>query len=49
MVLVNWHGPTDGFCTGDDAAEGMIAACAPALRPVTRQRAEKYRLDVLSA
>ena len=49
MVLVNWHGPTDGFCTGDDAAEAMIAACAPALRPVTQQRAEKYRLDVLSA
>ncbi len=49
MVLVNWHGPTDGFCTGDDAAEAMIAACAPALRPVTQQRAEKYRLDVLAA
>lgn len=49
MVLVNWHGPTDGFCTGDDAAEAMIAACAPALRPVTQQRAERYRLDVLAA
>ena len=49
MILVNWHGPTDGFCTGDDAAEAMIAACAPALRPVTQQRAEKYRLDVLAA
>ena len=49
IILVNWHGPTDGFCTGDDAAEAMIAACAPALRPVTRQRAEKYRLDVLAA
>ena len=49
IILVNWHGPTDGFCTGDDAAEAMIAACAPALRPVTQQRAEKYRLDVLAA
>ncbi len=49
VVLVNWHGPTDGFCTGDDAAEAMIAACAPALRPITQQRAEKYRLDVLTA
>ena len=49
LALVNWHGPTDGFCTGDDAAEAMIAACAPALRPVTQQRAEKYRLDVLAA
>ena len=49
IILVNWHGPTDGFCTGDDAAEAMAAACAPALRPVFQQRAEKYRLDVLSA
>ena len=49
IILVNWHGPTDGFCTGDDAAEAMTAACAPALRPITQQRAEKYRLDVLSA
>ncbi len=49
IILVNWHGPTDGFCTGDAAAEEMIAACAPALRPVTQQRMERYRLDVLSA
>ena len=49
VILVNWHGPTDGFCTGDDAAGEMIAACAPALRPVTQRRAERYRLDVLSA
>ncbi len=49
IILVNWHGPTDGFCTGDAAAEEMIAACAPALRPVTQQRAERYRLDVLTA
>jgi len=49
IILVNWHGPTDGFCTGDDAANAMIAACAPHLRPITQQRAEKYRLDVLSA
>ena len=49
IILVNWHGPTDGFCTGDAAAEEMIAACAPALRPGTQQRAEQYRLDVLSA
>ena len=48
IILVNWHGPTDGFCTGDAAAEEMIAACAPALRPITQHRAERYRLDVLS-
>jgi len=49
IILVNWHGPTDGFCTGDAAADEMIGACAPTLRPITQQRAERYRLDVLSA
>lgn len=48
IILVNWHGPTDGFCTGDAAAEEMIAACGQALRPITQQRMERYRLDVLS-
>ncbi len=49
IVLVNWHGPTDGDCNGDDAAEQFIAACSPALRPTTQRRAERYRIDVLSA
>jgi len=49
VILVNWHGPTDGDCLGDDAAGQFIAACAPVLRPVMQQRAEKYRIDVLSA
>lgn len=49
VILVNWHGPTDGHCTGDEAAEQVIAACAPVLQPVMQQRAEKYRIDVLSA
>lgn len=49
LLLVNWHGPTDGFCTGDAAAEEMIAACAPMLRPIIQHRAERYRLDVLTA
>jgi len=49
IVLVNWHGPTDGDCNGDDAAEQFIAACAPNQRPTMQQRAEKYRIDVLSA
>lgn len=48
IVLVNWHGPTDGGGTGDATAEEVIAACAPRLRPVLQQRAERYRLDVLS-
>ena len=47
VVLVNWHGPTDGFCTGDAAAEQFIADTA--LRPVHQARAERYRLDVLAA
>lgn len=49
VVLVNWSGPTDGACTGDEAAELFIADCAPILRPTVQQRAEKYRLDVLQA
>ena len=49
IILVNWHGPTDGDCDGNDAAEQFIAACASALRPGLQQRAEKYRLDVLTA
>lgn len=46
ILLVNWHGPTDGGLTGDAAAEEFIAACAP-LRPTVQQRAERYRLDLL--
>lgn len=49
IVLVNWHGPTDGDCNGDEAAEQFIAAVAPTLRPTVQKRAEKYRIDVLSA
>src|SRR4051794_30060581 len=47
VVLVNWHGPTDGACTGDDAATMFMADCRPRLTPVFQSRAEKYRLDVL--
>ena len=47
IILVNWHGPTDGDCSGDEAAKQFIAACATILRPVLQQRAEKYRIDVL--
>ena len=46
--LVNWFGPTDGACTGDEAAELFISASASRLCPTTQVRAEKYRLDVLS-
>lgn len=47
VLLVNWHGPTDGACTGDEAAEWFIADCAKRLRPAVQRRAEKYRLDLL--
>ncbi|GAC1345061.1 MAG: class I SAM-dependent methyltransferase [Acetobacteraceae bacterium] len=47
VVLVNWHGPTDGACTGDEAAELFITGCRPRLTPTLQDRAEKYRLDVL--
>ena len=47
VVLVNWRGPTDGACTGEEAADLFTAACAPGLRTTKLVRAEKYRLDVL--
>lgn len=47
VLLCNWHGPTDGACPGDEAAERFIRTCAPTLSPVLHQRAEKYRLDLL--
>lgn len=48
ILLVNWHGPTDGGLTGDAAAEEFIAASVPDVRVVAQQRAERYRLDVLA-
>ncbi len=47
VVLVNWHGNTDGACTGDEAAELFIIGVAPRLSPILQRRAERYRLDVL--
>jgi 2-polyprenyl-3-methyl-5-hydroxy-6-metoxy-1,4-benzoquinol methylase len=47
VLLVNWHGATDGACTGDEAAAMFIADCAPKLAPMLQFREEKYRLDVL--
>jgi len=46
VVLVNWRGPTDGACTGEEAAD-LFTAAAPSLRTTHLARAEKYRLDVL--
>ncbi len=47
VVLVNWRGPTDGYCTGEQAADTFIAAAG--LPTLHHAREEKYRLDVLGA
>lgn len=47
VVLVHWTGETHYPLTGDEAADRFIEGVAN-LMPVThRERAEKYRLDVL--
>jgi SAM-dependent methyltransferase len=48
IVLVNWTGETDTPLTGDGAAEGFIAGCAPRLRLVAAERRPCYRVDVLA-
>lgn len=47
VLLVNWRGPTDGVCSGEEAAERFIVACGEAVRHARLERAERYRLDVL--
>ena len=47
IVLVNWHGVTDGACPGDEAAKLFIEDVAGRLQVVRAERAEKYRVDVL--
>ncbi len=47
VLLVNWRGPTDGACPGEEAADRFITACGDAMRQVRLERAERYRLDVL--
>ncbi len=47
VMLVNYLGPTNSPCDGDEAAEVFIAACAPALIPASQGRRSAYRLDVL--
>lgn len=47
VVLVHWLGETNFPLTGDEAAEGFMAA-ARFLRPVRRERTSDYRLDVLA-
>jgi hypothetical protein len=47
VLLVNWRGPTDGACSGEEAADRFIAACGAGVRHTRQERAEQYRLDVL--
>ena len=49
VVLVNWHGVTDGACTGDEAAALFLGEAAGWGRVVRGERAEKYRVDVVEA
>jgi SAM-dependent methyltransferase len=46
-LLVNWTGPTDTPCTGDEATALFIAAAAPELRSSHRGNGATYRLDLL--
>ena len=48
-LLVNWTGPTDTPCTGDEAAELFIRTAAPALRSLPGATGAGYRLDLLTA
>jgi len=49
VLLVNWRGPTDGACSGEEAADRFIASCGGKLRHARLDRAERYRLDVLES
>ncbi|NVN36778.1 class I SAM-dependent DNA methyltransferase [Komagataeibacter swingsii] len=49
VVLVNWTGPTDTPCTGNEAARLFIKTCRAAGLHVTHaRRYAQYRLDVLN-
>jgi len=47
VLLVNWTGPTDTPCSGNEATERFIAAAAPELRSSQRGNGATYRLDSL--
>ncbi len=48
IVLVNWTGPTNYPCGGDEATDLFIATAAPTLRVHHAHREPEYRLDVLT-
>lgn len=48
ILIVNWTGPTDTPCTGDEAAESFIRACHEYhWLPDLAEREEGYRIDRL--
>jgi SAM-dependent methyltransferase len=47
ILLVNYTGPIDEPCSGDEAAERFIAACG--LKPRLQFAGETYRIDLLQA
>ena len=49
VALVHWLGKTHYPLTGDEAAEGFIAAIAGFASPLCQQRTTDYRLDILNA
>ena len=49
IVLVNWTGPNDGAIAGDEAVALFMHSVADRFEPIRQQRAERYRLDVLTS
>ena len=50
VLLVHWLGETPDYpLTGDEAADGFLAAACPPLTTVRRLRRERYRLELLRA
>ena len=47
VVLVHWLGETDYPLSGDEAADGFIAALAAIAAPIRQDRNAEYRLDIL--
>ncbi|QEE85523.1 methyltransferase domain-containing protein [Acetobacter oryzoeni] len=48
ILIVNWTGPTDTPCTGDEAAEYFIRVCLTQhWRPDYSERGKGYRIDRL--
>jgi predicted TPR repeat methyltransferase len=47
VLLVNWRAESGDPCTGDQAADTFMAHAQRFLRPMTRYREDRYRLDLL--